>query len=99
LRDDDDKELDDLSVEERMAVKYYRGLFKEFGLIDLKHYKSGKVGNAWLYCAVYIDNQSSLPSLPSVGEPKMKWSKDKASSHVATPGVRITKRKSDGNPS
>jgi hypothetical protein len=48
-------QLDDLSAEEHMAVQYYRGLFKEFGLIDLKHYKSGKSGNAWLYCAIYID--------------------------------------------
>ncbi|KAG9122561.1 hypothetical protein FRC07_001011 [Ceratobasidium sp. 392] len=42
LRDDDDKELDELSTEERIAVKYYRSLFKEFALVDLKHYKSGK---------------------------------------------------------
>ncbi|KAG8684526.1 hypothetical protein FRC08_013645 [Ceratobasidium sp. 394] len=46
LRDDDDKELDELSAEERIAVKYYRGLFKEFALIDLKHYKSGKVSSS-----------------------------------------------------
>ncbi|KAG9089640.1 hypothetical protein FS749_001179 [Ceratobasidium sp. UAMH 11750] len=47
LRDDDDKELDELSAEERIAVKYYRGLFKEFALIDLKHYKSGKFALRW----------------------------------------------------
>lgn len=43
LRDDDDKELEELSPEDRIAVKYYRGLFKEFALVDLKHYKSGQV--------------------------------------------------------
>ncbi|QRV90044.1 Folate-sensitive fragile site protein Fra10Ac1 [Ceratobasidium sp. AG-Ba] len=47
LRDDDDKELEELSTDERIAVKYYRGLFKEFGLIDLKHYKSGKFALRW----------------------------------------------------
>ncbi|KAG8773766.1 hypothetical protein FRC12_002323 [Ceratobasidium sp. 428] len=47
LRDDDDKELGELSVEERIAVKYYRSLFKEFALIDLKHYKSGKFALRW----------------------------------------------------
>ncbi|KAG9104809.1 hypothetical protein FRC06_009279 [Ceratobasidium sp. 370] len=47
LRDDDEKELDELSAEERIAVKYYRGLFKEFALVDLKHYKSGKFALRW----------------------------------------------------
>lgn len=43
LRDDDEKQLEELSADERIAVKYYRSLFKEFAVIDLKHYKSGKV--------------------------------------------------------
>ncbi|KAF8604147.1 hypothetical protein BDV93DRAFT_522615 [Ceratobasidium sp. AG-I] len=47
LRDDDEKELDELSADERIAVKYYRGLFKEFAVIDLKHYKSGKFALRW----------------------------------------------------
>ncbi|CAE6438128.1 unnamed protein product [Rhizoctonia solani] len=47
LRDDDDKELQDLGPEERIAVKYYRGLFKEFAVVDLKHYKSGQFALRW----------------------------------------------------
>ncbi|KAF8734010.1 Folate-sensitive fragile site protein Fra10Ac1, partial [Rhizoctonia solani] len=47
LRDDDDKELEQLSPEERIAVKYYRGLFKEFAVVDLKHYKSGQFALRW----------------------------------------------------
>lgn len=47
LRDDDDKELEELSPEDRIAVKYYRGLFKEFALVDLKHYKSGQFALRW----------------------------------------------------
>ncbi|CAE6450413.1 unnamed protein product [Rhizoctonia solani] len=47
LRDDDDKELQELGPEERIAVKYYRGLFKEFAVVDLKHYKSGQFALRW----------------------------------------------------
>ncbi|CAE6477803.1 unnamed protein product [Rhizoctonia solani] len=47
LRDDDDKELQELGAEERIAVKYYRGLFKEFAVVDLKHYKSGQFALRW----------------------------------------------------
>ncbi|KAJ1307778.1 hypothetical protein OPQ81_001864 [Rhizoctonia solani] len=47
LRDDDDKELEELGPEEKIAVKYYRGLFKEFAVVDLKHYKSGKFALRW----------------------------------------------------
>ncbi|CCO29642.1 Protein FRA10AC1 [Rhizoctonia solani AG-1 IB] len=47
LRDDDEKELEQLSPEERIAVKYYRGLFKEFAVVDLKHYKSGNFALRW----------------------------------------------------
>ncbi|CAE7144248.1 unnamed protein product [Rhizoctonia solani] len=47
LRDDDDRELEELGPEERIAVKYYRGLFKEFAVVDLKHYKSGQFALRW----------------------------------------------------
>ncbi|CAE6409656.1 unnamed protein product [Rhizoctonia solani] len=47
LRDDDEKDLEQLSPEERIAVKYYRGLFKEFAVVDLKHYKSGNFALRW----------------------------------------------------
>ncbi|CAE6460768.1 unnamed protein product [Rhizoctonia solani] len=47
LRDDDEKELEELGHEERIAVKYYRGLFKEFAVVDLKHYKSGQFALRW----------------------------------------------------
>ncbi|KDN48719.1 hypothetical protein RSAG8_02706, partial [Rhizoctonia solani AG-8 WAC10335] len=47
LRDDDDKELQELGPEEKIAVKYYRGLFKEFAVVDLKHYKSGQFALRW----------------------------------------------------
>lgn len=43
LRDDDDEEEDRLSYDEAVALKYYRSLFKEFAVCDLKHYKSGNV--------------------------------------------------------
>ncbi|KAH7341535.1 folate-sensitive fragile site protein Fra10Ac1-domain-containing protein [Rhizoctonia solani] len=47
LRDDDEKELEELGHEERIAVKYYRGLFKEFAVVDLKHYKTGQFALRW----------------------------------------------------
>ena len=53
LRDDDEKQLEELSADERIAVKYYRGLFKEFAVIDLKHYKSGKVCPTYYTSPVY----------------------------------------------
>lgn len=36
-------DLEKLSYEEQLAVKYYASLFKEYAVCDLKHYKSGNV--------------------------------------------------------
>ncbi|KAG9050202.1 hypothetical protein FS837_007100 [Tulasnella sp. UAMH 9824] len=47
LRDDEDEEEDNLSYDETVALKYYRSLFKEFAICDLKHYKSGNVSLRW----------------------------------------------------
>ncbi|OWZ55279.1 protein FRA10AC1 [Cryptococcus neoformans c45] len=45
IRDDEDAK--DVSWEERLARAYESKLFKEFALIDLKHYKSKKLALRW----------------------------------------------------
>jgi len=43
--EDDDEEL--APWEARMAKRYYQKLFKEYCLVDLRHYKEGRVGMRW----------------------------------------------------
>ncbi|KAG8905942.1 hypothetical protein FRB99_007947 [Tulasnella sp. 403] len=43
----DDEDTSNLSYEDSVALKYYRNLFKEFAICDLKHYKSGNLGLRW----------------------------------------------------
>eukprot|EP00300_Choanocystis_sp_HF-7_P011641 c17555_g1_i1.p3 GENE.c17555_g1_i1~~c17555_g1_i1.p3 ORF type:complete len:294 (+),score=86.34 c17555_g1_i1:35-916(+) len=46
--EEDDKEPDEFNAwRKRIARKYYDKLFKEYCLIDLSHYKEGKVGLRW----------------------------------------------------
>lgn len=44
---DEAKDAMDASWETRMAVKYYRRLFKEYALADLSRYKESKIGLRW----------------------------------------------------
>lgn len=95
LRDDDDKELNELSPDDRIAVKYYRGLFKEFALVDLKHYKSGQVRIPF---PSYFSNGILIrvSSLPSAGAPNPKSSRASDNSRVETRAVRTTRQKTTG---
>ncbi|GAA6004626.1 hypothetical protein JCM11491_002172 [Sporobolomyces phaffii] len=36
-----------LSWEDQLAAKYYDSLFKEFAIVNLKHWKSGQIGMRW----------------------------------------------------
>ncbi|KAI8361289.1 folate-sensitive fragile site protein Fra10Ac1-domain-containing protein [Mortierella sp. GBAus27b] len=45
LRSDEDDQ--DLTWEKRIAKKYYDKLFKEFALVDLKHFKDGRIAMRW----------------------------------------------------
>ncbi|TFK98692.1 folate-sensitive fragile site protein Fra10Ac1-domain-containing protein [Pterulicium gracile] len=44
LRDDDKK---DLTWNDQLAAKYYSSLYREYGVCDLKHYKSGDFALRW----------------------------------------------------
>ncbi|KAF9157689.1 hypothetical protein DFQ26_008472, partial [Actinomortierella ambigua] len=46
LRNDDDN-IDELSWEQRLAKKYYDRLFKEYALVELKHYQIGRIAMRW----------------------------------------------------
>lgn len=69
LRDDDDEEEDNLSYDETVALKYYRGLFKEFAVCDLKHYKSGNISLRWRTEDEVISGAGQF----SCGNTRCKW--------------------------
>jgi len=46
LRNDGEDEAN-LTYDDSIALKYYRSLFKEFAICDLKHYKSGNFSLRW----------------------------------------------------
>ncbi|KAF9116014.1 hypothetical protein BGX27_005247 [Mortierella sp. AM989] len=45
LRSEEDDQ--DLTWEKRLAKKYYDKLFKEYALVELKHYKEGRIAMRW----------------------------------------------------
>lgn len=47
LRDDDEETEMQATYDDEVAKKYYRALFKDLVLADLKHYKSGNVAFRW----------------------------------------------------
>ncbi|ORX34150.1 folate-sensitive fragile site protein Fra10Ac1-domain-containing protein [Kockovaella imperatae] len=51
----DDEEPGDVSWEERLARAYESKLFKEFALIDLKHYKSRRLALRWRTAPEVVD--------------------------------------------
>ncbi|KAM0788940.1 hypothetical protein ACM66B_003015 [Microbotryomycetes sp. NB124-2] len=44
---DTDVDPKSLSWEDQLALKYYNSLFREFALVNLKHYKSGQIACRW----------------------------------------------------
>jgi hypothetical protein len=40
LRNENDKPETELGYEDKLALSWYNKLFREFALVDLKHYKS-----------------------------------------------------------
>ncbi|KIO26754.1 hypothetical protein M407DRAFT_243580 [Tulasnella calospora MUT 4182] len=67
--DDDDGEEDGLSYDETVALKYYRSLFKEFAICDLKHYKSGNVSLRWRTEDEVVSGAGQF----SCGNTRCKW--------------------------
>ncbi|KAJ3829702.1 folate-sensitive fragile site protein Fra10Ac1-domain-containing protein [Lentinula raphanica] len=47
LREETDDDESQLGWEERLALKYYTSLYREFAVCDLKHYKSGNFALRW----------------------------------------------------
>ncbi|KAF2070443.1 hypothetical protein CYY_008238 [Polysphondylium violaceum] len=49
IRDDDDDnvDVDQLTWEDKLAIKYYNRLYKEYAIIDLSRYKTGEIGLRW----------------------------------------------------
>ncbi|KAK4056622.1 hypothetical protein OIO90_002470 [Microbotryomycetes sp. JL221] len=43
---DTDVDQQSLSWDDQLAIKYYNSLFREFALVNLKHYKSGQTPNS-----------------------------------------------------
>ncbi|GAA97576.1 uncharacterized protein L969DRAFT_83876 [Mixia osmundae IAM 14324] len=44
---DDSKPQQKLTYEEELSLKWYNTLFREYALVDLKHYKSGALALRW----------------------------------------------------
>lgn len=70
-----DADPSSLSWEDNLALKYYNSLFREFAVVNLKHYKTGAVRPPFL-----LQDASSrrffMTRSPSVGEPKTKSSQE-----------------------
>ncbi|XP_016989638.1 protein FRA10AC1 [Drosophila rhopaloa] len=47
LWDDEDVDSDSLSWEQRLALRYYKKLFKEYCIADLSRYKENKIALRW----------------------------------------------------
>ncbi|XP_034475055.1 protein FRA10AC1 [Drosophila innubila] len=47
LWDEEDADMDSLSWEQRLALRYYRKLFKEYCIADLTRYKENKIALRW----------------------------------------------------
>ncbi|XP_017047861.1 protein FRA10AC1 homolog [Drosophila ficusphila] len=47
LWEDDEVDTDSLSWEQRLALRYYRKLFKEYCIADLSRYKENKIALRW----------------------------------------------------
>lgn len=47
LWDEDDADIETLSWEQRLALRYYRKLFKEYCIADLTRYKENKIALRW----------------------------------------------------
>jgi protein FRA10AC1 len=45
--EDGDANLSGYSYEDLLSLKYYNQLYKEFAVIDLKHYKTGQLALRW----------------------------------------------------
>ncbi|KAG8930645.1 hypothetical protein FRC01_002449 [Tulasnella sp. 417] len=86
LRDDDDEEEDNLSYDEAVALKYYRSLFKEFAICDLKHYKSGNVSLRWRTEDEVVSGAGQF----SCGNTRCKWHAPEEVEGVRKPPALIT---------
>ncbi|KAH8378042.1 hypothetical protein KR093_008656 [Drosophila rubida] len=47
LWNEEDEDIDSLSWEQRLALRYYRKLFKEYCIADLTRYKENKIALRW----------------------------------------------------
>ncbi|KAG9015938.1 hypothetical protein FRB90_004114 [Tulasnella sp. 427] len=87
LRDeDDDDDEANLSYDEKVALKYYRSLFKEFAVCDLKHYKTGNVSLRWRTEDEVVSGAGQF----SCGNSRCKWHSAEAVEDSSKPPTLLT---------